>query len=73
MALFLNVTGKEFCDIDLVLDSQNIPAHKTILAARCGYFEAMFRSFMPADGKVNVSKTCTVPQNIALQHSVIVM
>lgn len=55
MAMFLNLTGKEFCDIDLILDGQNIPAHKTILAARCGYFEAMFRSFMPADGKVNVS------------------
>lgn len=56
MAMFLRVTGKEFCDIDLNLDGTLIPAHKTILAARCGYFEAMFRSFMPADSKVNVSR-----------------
>ncbi|XP_018565160.1 leucine-zipper-like transcriptional regulator 1 [Anoplophora glabripennis] len=54
MAMFLRVTGKEFCDIDLNLDGTLIPAHKTILAARCGYFEAMFRSFMPADSKVNI-------------------
>lgn len=61
MAVFLSVNGREFCDIDLVLDGQNIPAHKTILAARCGYFEAMFRSFMPADGKVNVSTEKLTP------------
>ncbi|XP_028136703.1 leucine-zipper-like transcriptional regulator 1 [Diabrotica virgifera virgifera] len=54
MAMFLRVTGKEFCDIDLKLDGNLISAHKTILAARCGYFEAMFRSFMPADSKVNI-------------------
>lgn len=55
MSMFLLVTGKEFCDIDLILDNHIIPAHKTILAARCGYFEAMFRSFMPPDSKVNVN------------------
>lgn len=55
MATFLKITGKEFCDVDLILDNTVIPAHKTILAARCGYFEAMFRSFMPEDCKVNVS------------------
>lgn len=55
MAMFLRVTGDEFCDIILKLDNHLIPAHKTILAARCSYFEAMFRSFMPADSKVNVS------------------
>lgn len=56
MAMFLRSTGKEFCDIDLVLDGTVIPAHKTILAARCVYFEAMFRSFMPSDNKVRVSQ-----------------
>lgn len=55
MAMFLKSTGKEFCDIDLLLDSHVIKAHKSILAARCGYFEAMFRSFMPSDNTVRVS------------------
>ena len=55
MAMFLRNTGMEFCDINLLLDSAMIPAHKSILAARCGYFEAMFRSFMPSDSTVRVS------------------
>lgn len=55
MAMFLRSTGKEFCDIDLLLDGNIIPAHKSILAARCGYFEGMFRSFMPPDSTVRVS------------------
>ncbi len=56
MAVFLKSGGKEFCDINLVLDGgTTIPAHKSILAARCTYFQAMFRSFMPNDNTVNVS------------------
>jgi leucine-zipper-like transcriptional regulator 1 len=55
MELFLRSVGKEFCDVTLVLDGTAIPAHKAILAARCSYFEAMFRSFMPDDNIVNVS------------------
>lgn len=54
MAVFLKSTGKEFCDINLVLESNIIPAHKAILAARCAYFQAMFRSFNPADNIVNI-------------------
>ena len=54
MAIFLKNTGKDFCDINLVLDGNVIPAHKSILAARCQYFQAMFRSFMPSDNTVNV-------------------
>ncbi|GAB0088910.1 Leucine-zipper-like transcriptional regulator 1 homolog [Sergentomyia squamirostris] len=53
MAVFLK-TGGEFCDINLVLDGIVIPAHKSILAARCSYFQAMFRSFMPSDNTVNI-------------------
>ncbi len=53
MALFLKSTP-EFCDITLVLDGHQIPAHKSILAARCAYFQAMFRSFNPADNTVNI-------------------
>lgn len=55
MALFLKSVGNEFCDIVLELDGSAIPAHKSVLAARCTYFEAMFRSFMPSDNRVNVS------------------
>lgn len=55
MQRFLKETGREFCDIQLVLDGVAIPAHKAILAARCSYFEAMFRSFMPEDNRVVVS------------------
>lgn len=54
MAVFLKSTGREFCDINLVLDSDVIPAHKAILAARCTYFQAMFRSFNPTDNIVNI-------------------
>lgn len=54
MAVFLKSTGKEFCDINLILDNDTIPAHKAILAARCAYFQAMFRSFNPADNIVNI-------------------
>ncbi|KAF7285692.1 hypothetical protein GWI33_010187 [Rhynchophorus ferrugineus] len=53
---FLLSTGKEFCDVDLILEGQVIPAHKAILVARSGYFEARFRSFMPneTDRIVNI-------------------
>lgn len=55
LAMFLRSTGMEFCDVDLVLGANVIPAHKAVLAARCAYFEGMFRSFMPRDCKVKVS------------------
>lgn len=61
MAAFLRNGGKDFCDIHLVLEDQIIPAHKSILAARCSYFQAMFRSFMPADNKVNVRFSSAFP------------
>lgn len=54
MAGFLKNVGKEFCDITLMLDGVPIPAHKTVLAARCNYFEGMFRSFMPENNTVNI-------------------
>lgn len=56
MAIFLQNGGEEFCDINLMLDGHLIPAHKSILSARCTYFQAMFRSFMPSDNLVNVIK-----------------
>lgn len=54
MAAFLISGGKEFCDINLALEGKLIPAHKSILAARCTYFQALFRSFMPEDNTVNI-------------------
>ena len=66
MEMFVRSIGKEFCDVTLVLEGTSIPAHKAILAARCSYFEAMFRSFMPEDSTVNVSVTCC---NINQSHS----
>jgi len=54
MEEFLKETGSEFCDITLLLDDVRISAHKAVLVARCSYFEAMFRSFMPDDGCVKV-------------------
>lgn len=56
LSVFLKTAGKEFCDISLILDGIVIPAHKSILAARCTYFQALFRSFMPPDRTVNVNK-----------------
>lgn len=55
MESFLKTVGGEFCDITLILDGVPIPAHKSVLAARCSYFEGMFRSFMPENNTVNVS------------------
>jgi len=55
MEAFLRSGGGEFCDITLLLDDVRISAHKAVLAARCSYFEALFRSFMPDDGCVKVT------------------
>lgn len=52
---FLDEFGAQFTDILLIIGNTSFPAHKCILAARCKYFEAMFRSFMPQDGKVNIT------------------
>jgi hypothetical protein len=55
MELFLRSSGQEFCDITLTLDSIEISGHKAVLAARCSYFEAMFRSFMPLNNRVSIA------------------
>lgn len=61
MASFLKNHGAPFYDVDLVLDGQIISAHKPILAARSGYFEALFRSFMPSDCRVKIQIGEMVP------------
>lgn len=68
METFLKVVGHEFCDITLLLDGAPLPAHKSILAARSSYFEAMFRSFMPEDNTVKIAIGEMVPSHQAF-HS----
>ncbi|XP_011148162.2 leucine-zipper-like transcriptional regulator 1 isoform X2 [Harpegnathos saltator] len=63
MKAFLNSVGLEFCDIRLILDGLPIPAHKAVLAARCSYFEAMFRSFMPRNNMVNIQIGEMIPSS----------
>ncbi|XP_014086570.1 leucine-zipper-like transcriptional regulator 1 homolog [Bactrocera oleae] len=67
MAVFLESTGKEFCDIHLILDGQAIHAHKSILSARCTYFQGMFRSFTPPDNTVNIQIGEISPSQEAFQ------
>lgn len=67
MKAYLEGAGREFCDIILLLDGHPRPAHKAILAARSSYFEAMFRSFMPEDGQVNISIGEMVPSKQAFE------
>lgn len=54
MSNFLKTGGREFCDINLLLGDTVIPAHKSILAARCSYFQGLFRSFPPPENTVKV-------------------
>ncbi|XP_063992111.1 leucine-zipper-like transcriptional regulator 1 [Diachasmimorpha longicaudata] len=63
MAIFLKSVGKEFCDITLMLDGVPIPAHKAVLAARCSYFEGMFRSFMPEHNTANIQIGEMIPSS----------
>ncbi|XP_050596167.1 leucine-zipper-like transcriptional regulator 1 isoform X1 [Bombus affinis] len=63
MEAFLKSVGREFCDITLMLDGVPIPAHKAILAARCNYFEGMFRSFMPENNTVNIQIGEMIPSS----------
>ncbi|CAG0890166.1 unnamed protein product [Cyprideis torosa] len=67
MELFLKNVGKEFSDIILMLDGNAIHAHKAILAARCSYFEAMFRSFMPQDKTANIAIGEMIPSQQSFQ------
>ncbi|XP_034397831.1 leucine-zipper-like transcriptional regulator 1 isoform X1 [Cyclopterus lumpus] len=67
MKAYLEGGGLEFCNIVLLLDGHPRPAHQVILAARSSYFEAMFRSFMPVDGQVNISIGEMVPSKHAFE------
>lgn len=61
MEQLLKSVGQEFCDITLMLAGTPIRAHKAVLAARCSYFEAMFRSFMPENSIVQIAIGETIP------------
>ena len=53
--------GRDFTDISLRVDDQVVLAHKAVLAARCSYFEALFRSFMPENQEVKITFGKAVP------------
>jgi len=53
--------GRPFTDVALKVGSEVVLAHKPILAARCAYFEALFRSFMPENHEVEITFGKNVP------------
>ena len=55
--------GAELSDVRLRVGAASRPAHRSVLAARAAYFEAMFRSFSPQDNIVNVSISTTKAMN----------
>ena len=54
MEAWLRDLGAEFADVILMVDETPTKAHRAVLAARSGYFEALFRSFNPPNNTVNV-------------------
>lgn len=54
-------SGRPFTDVALKVGSEVVLAHKPVLAARCAYFEALFRSFMPGNHKVEITFGKDVP------------
>ncbi|XP_073948771.1 leucine zipper like transcription regulator 1 [Choristoneura fumiferana] len=65
MCVFLSGAGAELSDVRLRVSGASRPAHRSILAARAAYFEAMFRSFSPQDNIVNIQICDTVPSEEA--------
>ncbi|PAA55362.1 hypothetical protein BOX15_Mlig010006g2, partial [Macrostomum lignano] len=68
MAIFLSTVGPDYSDVTLLLGEHRISAHRAVLAARCGYFEALFRSFPPKDDVVEVSFGKFVPTKQAFSN-----
>lgn len=54
-------SGRPFADVILCVGEEKVFAHKPILSARCAYFEALFRSFMPLDHCVEITFGKAVP------------
>ncbi|XP_053617422.1 leucine-zipper-like transcriptional regulator 1 [Plodia interpunctella] len=65
MCVFVSGGGAELADVRLRVGGALRPAHRSILAARAAYFEAMFRSFSPQDNIVNIQICDTVPSEEA--------
>ncbi|XP_045539032.1 leucine-zipper-like transcriptional regulator 1 isoform X1 [Papilio machaon] len=57
--------GAELSDVTLRVGGVSRPAHRSILAARAAYFEAMFRSFSPRNNIVNIQICDSVPSEPA--------
>ena len=57
---------KETCDVTLICDNRQFPAHKFVLAARSNVFEAMFRQDMKEASTNEVKIQDTDPDT--LQH-----
>jgi len=53
--------GQPFADIVLKVGDQSVLSHKAVLTARCAYFEALFRSFMPENYEVEITFGDIVP------------
>ena len=54
-------SGRSFADIALRVGEECVLAHRAILAARCSYFEALFRSFMPENHEVKITFGSVIP------------
>ncbi|XP_032527201.1 leucine-zipper-like transcriptional regulator 1 homolog [Danaus plexippus] len=65
MCVLVSGGGHELADVKLRVGCAMRPAHRSILAARASYFEAMFRSFSPQDNVVNIQICDTVPSEEA--------
>lgn len=57
--------GVGLADVRLRVGGAARAAHRSVLAARASYFEAMFRSFSPQDNLVNIQICDTVPSEEA--------
>ena len=63
----LSDVGQPFADLFLRVGDTEIPAHKPVLVARCAYFEALCRSFMPTDHRIEITFGKVVPSQEAFQ------
>lgn len=54
-------SGQPFADIVLRVGEDSVLSHRAVLAARCSYFEALFRSFMPENHEVEITFGTVVP------------
>ena len=63
--LLLTDAGRPFADLILQVGEKEVLAHKPVLIARCSYFEALCRSFMPQNHRVEITFGKVVPSQQA--------